>query len=182
MSGLRVRVLASMPVDANRVKKTLIERLDEDPIACRRFSQLLTETIEAYRAGRLSELEYLKRAQAILAQVQQGTDRAIPAKLQRYRDARAYYVVSRQELGIAESSSVSDEDVADMAIDIERLIDERKIRDWVRNRDIQKAMMNDIEDYLYSRTVPESRLSSTVLDRILDQVLEIAKQRDRLST
>lgn len=169
---------------ANRVKKTLIEHIDEDPIAYRRFSQLLTETIEAYRAGRLSELDYLKQAQAILAQVQQGTDRTIPAKLQRYKDARAYYGVLQQELGVGADrpSAVGDEQLADMAIAIEGLIEHRKIRDWVRNRDIHKAMMNDIEDYLYSipALVPQLR-SGTVLDQVLEQVLEIGKQRDRQS-
>lgn len=169
---------------ANRVKRTLIARVDEDPVAYRRFSQLLTETIEAYRAGRLSELDYLKQAQAILAQVQQGTDRAIPAQLQRYKDARAYYGVLQQEIGVGADrpSAVGDEQMAEMAIAIERLIEARKIRDWVRNRDIHKAMMNDIEDYLFSlpALVPQLR-AGTVLDQILEQVLEIAKQRDQRS-
>lgn len=169
---------------ANRVKKTLIAHLDEDPITYRRFSQLLTETIEAYRAGRLSELDYLKQAQAILAQVQQGTDRTTPTQLQRYHDAPAYYGVLQQELGTGADrpAAVGDTELADMAIAIEQLIEARKIRDWTRNRDIQKAMMNDIEDYLYSVTELRSQLNDgAVLDRVLEQLVDIAKQRDQRS-
>ena len=169
---------------ASRVKKTLIAHLDADPIAYRRFSQLLTETIEAYRAGRLSELDYLKQAQAILAQVQQGTDRSMPPQLQRYHDAPAYYGVLQQELGTGADrpAAVGDAQLADLAIAIEQLIEARKIRDWVRNRDVQKAMMNDIEDHLYGVPALVPQLNDgAVLDRLLEQLVDIAKQRDQRS-
>ncbi len=68
-----------------------------------------------------------------------------------------------------------------MAIKIEKIIEQRKIRDWVMNRDIHRAMMNDIEDYLYLLKKEQGlALSEVELDLVLEQVLDVAKQRDRL--
>jgi type I restriction enzyme, R subunit len=169
---------------AYRVKKTLTMRLAENPQTYRRFSQLISETIEAYRAGRLSEAEYLKRMQDILGQVQQGIARDIPARLHRYQHAQAYFGVLRSILEISPGDLINliSEDVqADMAIEIEEIIERRKIRDWVTNHDIQKAMMNDIEDYLYAiKAQYDLPLTEVEMDLVLEQVLEVAKRRDRL--
>jgi type I restriction enzyme R subunit len=68
---------------AYRVKKTITSRIAENPQTYQRFSDLITETIEMYRAGRLSEVEYLSRVQDILEQVQQGTAKTLPVRLHR---------------------------------------------------------------------------------------------------
>jgi hypothetical protein len=91
--------------------------------------------------------------QDILGQVQQGIARDIPARLYRYQHAQAYFGVLRSilEMSPGDLTNLISENVqADMAIEIEEIIERRKIRDWVTNHDIQKAMMNDIEDYLYA--------------------------------
>ncbi|MBA2681524.1 MAG: DUF3387 domain-containing protein [Ktedonobacteraceae bacterium] len=169
---------------AYRVKKTITTRIAENPQTYLRFSHLISETIEAYRAGRLSEVEYLKQMHDVLEQVQQGTARTIPARLHRYQHAHAYFGVLQ---GILEAMSgdlpegLSEERLADMAIEMEAVIERRKIRDWTSNRDIQKAMMNDIEDYLYALKAQHGvSLTEVEMDLVLEQVLEVAKQRDRL--
>jgi len=168
---------------AYRVKKTITARIAENPQMYRRFSQLISETIEAYRAGRLSEAEYLNRMRDILEQVQQGTARNIPARLHRYQHASAYFGVLQSVLETSSVglSAIPEDVLADMAIEIEKIIEKRKIRDWVANRDIQKAMMNDIEDYLYAIKVQyDLPLTGVEMDLILEQLLEVAKQRNRL--
>ncbi len=78
-------------------------------------------------------------------------------------------------------SATPDDALADTAIEIEKIIEKRKIRDWVSNRDIQKAMMNDIEDTLYAFKAQQNiPLTTTEIDLILEQVLEVARRRDRL--
>jgi type I restriction enzyme R subunit len=52
---------------ANRVKRTLIEHLEQDPATYRRFGQMIDATIQAYRDGRLSEAEYLTYAGNVAA-------------------------------------------------------------------------------------------------------------------
>ena len=46
---------------ANRTKKTITEKMEEDPFFYRRFSQLLQQVIDDYRAQRISDAEYLRR-------------------------------------------------------------------------------------------------------------------------
>ena len=168
---------------AYRVKKTITARIAENPRMYQRFSQLISETIEAYRAGRLSEAEYLKQVRDILEQVQQGTARNIPARLHRYQHASAYFGVLQSVLEASSGglSAIPEDVLADMAIEIEKIIEKRKIRDWVANRDIQKAMMNDIEDYLYAIKAQYAlSLTAVEMDLILEQILEVAKQRNHL--
>ncbi len=150
----------------------------------RRLSQLITETIEAYRAGRLSEAEYFNQMRDMLKQTQQSSDQSTPARLHHYQHAPAYFGLLQSILGPSLKSLegvASEELLADMAIEVEKIIEQRKIRDWTANRDIHKSMMNDIEDYLYPlQTQYNFSITSIEMDLLLEQLLEVAKQRDRL--
>ncbi len=169
---------------AYRLKKTLTERVSESPVMYRRLSQLITETIEAYRAGRLSEAEYFNQMRDMLKQTQQSSDQSTPARLHHYQHAPAYFGLLQSILGPSLKSLegvASEELLADMAIEVEKIIEQRKIRDWTANRDIHKSMMNDIEDYLYPlQTQYNFSITSIEMDLLLEQLLEVAKQRDRL--
>ena len=167
-----------------RVKKTITTRIAENPVTYQRFSDLITETIEAYKAGRLSEVEYLKQVSDILEQIQQGKVKNIPERLQRYRHAPVYFSVLQNILEATigqRPEAVSVELLADMAIEIEKKIEQRKIRDWTGNDGIQKEMMNAIDDYFDSVEAEQNVVITSIeKDLILEQVLEIAKKRDRL--
>jgi type I restriction enzyme R subunit len=169
---------------ANRVKKTLTEQMEQDPAAHRRFSQLIDDAIAEYRAGRLSERDYLNRMQDALAQIQQGSSSDVPAQLNRYQHARAYYGIIREAASTyrADSQAATSSDLlADAAIAIEQMIETHKIRDWTRNHDVHKAMMNALEDMLYERAAHLGlHLSGTEMDTLLEQLIEVARQRERL--
>jgi type I restriction enzyme R subunit len=134
---------------ANRIKITLTERMDQDPATYRRFSDMIDETIAAYRAGRLSEAEYLAAMAETLQQIQTGQVRDIPATLEGRQDARAYFSTLR-ELPVGYNTGNDDgadsELLAEAALELERIVARRKVRDWTRNYDIQNAMRKDIEE------------------------------------
>jgi type I restriction enzyme R subunit len=177
-------IAAKADTIAYRVKKTITSRIAENPQVYQRFSQLITETIESYKAGRLSEAEYLRQMHDILEQVQEGKARTLPARLHQYQHAQVYFSIVQSILETSQNdraSLPSEEVLVEMAIKIEKIIEQRKIRDWVMNRDIHRAMMNDIEDYLYLLKKEQGlALSEVELDLVLEQVLDVAKQRDRL--
>ncbi len=169
---------------ANRIKKTATENMEQDPAFYKRFSKMIDETIEAYRAGRLDELAYLQKVTEIMNNMRAGQDDATPEKLRRYKHAPAYhgvireplhqYTTNREDLGIEELT-------ADVAIKLEEIIERRKVRDWVNNLDVQNQMKMEIEDYLYSiKGRYEVQLTYGDIDQILDSVIEVAKQRDQL--
>ena len=77
--------------------------------------------------------------------------------------------------------TTKDELLADVAIRLEQIIEEHKIRDWTTNPDVQNEIKREMDDYLYSVKgrygIP---LTGGDVDVVLDRLLELARQRDRL--
>ena len=71
---------------------------------------------------------------------------------------------------------------SEMALKIEQIIEKHKIRDWVRNTDIQNQMKAEIEDYLFDEVEAKHnvKIDTTMLDEILDRLIELARFRDAL--
>jgi type I restriction enzyme, R subunit len=159
----------------NRLKVTVIESLEQDPAFYRKFSQLIDDTLTELREGRIAEWDALDLAKDLREQVAEGHDSDLPNQLHRYKHAPAYYGVLHEVLS---GDDLSDDVIADMAIQIEYIIEEHKIRDWRANQDVQKDMALAVEDYLYeSRNDHNVALSWDDIDFITAQVVEIAKKR-----
>jgi len=169
---------------AHRVQRTVTEYMEKDPAFYEKFSRLIEETIAAYRQGRISEAEYFKHTSEILYTVQTGRDADTPGRLFQYRDAPAFYRAMYEPLAQYEVNvpgTTKDELLADVAIRLERIIEERKIRDWTTNLDVQNEIKGAMDEYLYSvKDRYDIPLTDGDIDVILDRVLELAKQRDRL--
>jgi type I restriction enzyme R subunit len=167
---------------AHRVKQTISELVERDPAFYNRFSRMIEETIEAYRRGRMDELEYLRRAREILQQVRTGRDASLPARLGRYRHAPAYYGILREPLRRYEVGGLDlDDACADMAIALEGIIEAHKVRDWTTNLDVQNEMKRAMEEQLYlAKERYAIPLSGGDLDVILDGLIDAAKHRDAL--
>jgi type I restriction enzyme R subunit len=158
--------------------------MERDPATYRRFGQMIDETIQSYPDGRIGEAEYLKRMQDMLGEVQRGAVEDVPATLASYPHAQLYWSQLRElELRYDAGATGSNGDLlADMAIALEGIIARRKVRDWTRNRDVQNAMRNELEDYLYDlRARKGIDLAPDGMDRVVNTVIELAKQRDRLA-
>ncbi len=68
---------------------------------------------------------------------------------------------------------------ADTAIAVGKIIEKHRIVNWTHNADVQKSMINDIDDYLFDvvrdeRGVP---VSNEVMDSIIERVMQIARLR-----
>ena len=50
---------------AHAVKRTITEKMDEDPAFFSKFSELIQEVIDASRAKRISDLEYLNQVDPV---------------------------------------------------------------------------------------------------------------------
>lgn len=159
----------------NHLRRTAIERMETDPAYYRRFSQLIEETLQAIEEERMSELEAIQFANSLRDQEVTGRRADLPSQLNNYVDAPAYFGVLRETL---EDDRLPEDYLAEIAIQVEVLIEQHKIRDWVNNPDVQNQMKNKIEDYLYE--VEEKKgilLSNVELDEIIEQVIDIARKR-----
>jgi len=158
----------------NHLKRTALEKMETDPAYYRNFSQMIEETLQAIEFGRMSELEALEQAKSMRDEETSGYRQDIPQRLRNLRDAPAYYGVVRESL----SERLTEEVLADMAVQVESIIERHKIRDWENNPDVLNIMRNAIEDYLYDLEKKQNiRFSNVELDEIIEQVIDIARKR-----
>lgn len=171
---------ARADVIVSRMKRTITERMEEDPALYERLSELIEEAIAEHRAKRLSDAEYLAKIRRHLDELRGKGEEALPDLLKGCADAGAYYRLIKEPMGKYQVSGRQPEDLAvDIAARLEQIINSHKIRDWVYNIDVQNRMLNDMEDYLFSiRGRYEIDLSYDEIDRLIQQVLAVAKRRD----
>ncbi len=168
---------------ANHVKKTATEHMDEDPAFYRKFSQLIDDTLQEYRDGRISEAEKLQRVEAALRDIRQGHDSGIPEPLTQSPNAAAYYGLLTEVLTprVADGETDFSATVADLALILSDTIERLKVRDWVTNPHRIDTMKGALEEHLYTFSKAHTLdLSFNELDLILDSLLETARKRDSL--
>jgi type I restriction enzyme R subunit len=164
---------------ASRTKKTIIERMDEDPAFYRKFSEMLEEAIRAFREKRLSDRDYLRRVMEIADNIRNRPGDNLPEQLRHHDVARAFFGTI-EEVFAPHAGNGTDvrEAGAEAALRIDEIIQREKIVNWTTNTDVQNRMKNEIEDYLHQ--LKEERhiaLSFDEIDRILERCLDIARVR-----
>ena len=164
---------------ASRIKKTITEKMDEDPTLYKRLSEVIVEAIAEHRAQRLSDANYFERMKKALEELRQQGSSDLPASLAGHEDAKAYYGVILEHLPLVSSIKKKEDIAADIAIRSEELIDKHKIRDWVHKIDVQNAILNDIEDFLFSmKGRYDLGFSVEELDHAMQLLLSVAKRRE----
>jgi len=164
---------------ANRTKKTIVEKWEEDPAFYKRFSKLLEETIEEFMAKRLSDAEYLEKVTEIMNSVRNRTGDDVPEKLEHREVAKAFYGLVYEVISKFESTDYEPRDFsADIGLGIDDIIKNSIVVDWINNTDIQNMMLNRIEEYLYEvKDKYGIALSYDDIDTIMEQSLNVAKTR-----
>lgn len=164
---------------AHRTKKTILERMEEDPAFYRKFSEMLEDAIRAFREKRLADRDYLNKVMEIAESIRNRTGDSLPDKLRNHDVAKAFYGVILEPLGRhAAEPGEGRELSADAALKIEEIIQAERIVSWTSNADVQNRMKNQIEDYLHDLK-QELGLSLTFedIDLILEKCLDIARRR-----
>lgn len=165
---------------AHATKKVITEKMYENPAFYEKFSKLIQQAIEDFRAKRISDLDYLNKVVDIRNKVVGKAHDDIPEKLSGNEDAMAYYGVLKQFL---EKHELSEEDLesiaADTAIAIHCIFEKHKKVHFWDDEDAQKQTMNEIDDYLYDDLKKEKgiELSLDQMDDIIEKVLQVAKHR-----
>ena len=66
-----------------------------------------------------------------------------------------------------------------MSIKISQIIEEHRIVDWFKSRDIENRIKNKIEDYIYEEKDRRGfSLDFDSMDRIMDETLKTAKSQN----
>jgi type I restriction enzyme R subunit len=165
---------------AHATKKVITEKMDEDPAFYEKFSRLIQQAIEDFRAKRISDLDYLNKVVDIRNKVVGKVHDDIPDTLSGNEDAMAYFGIlkpflEKHELGEEDLESAA----ANTAIAIHGILDKHKKVHFWDDEDAQKQAVNEIDDYLYDelKTARGIELSLDQMDDIIEEVLQVAKHR-----
>jgi type I restriction enzyme R subunit len=173
------RISSKADTIGHRLRKTINDRMEEDPIFYRKFSEVLEDAIRAFREKRLTDIEYLNQVVAVAESIRTRSGDSVPEKLSNLDVAKAFFGVIKDRLGrCIQDEKIGKELSATAAIQIDKIIREDKIVSWTKNVDVQNRMKNRIEDYLHE-VKDKDGLAITFedIDEILEKCLDIAKRR-----
>lgn len=164
---------------AHRVTHSIHEHMQEDPAFYKRFSEMLNETIRAFREDRLKANEYLKKVTEIMNAIVNRTDDDIPQQLKNKDAAKAYYGTLHEILNRFKNSQKDYENfLANTSLAIDEVIEHQRKVNWIQDIDTQNRMKNEIEDQLFELKKHSSLdLTYADIDAILEQCLSIARVR-----
>jgi len=171
---------AKADIIAHNTKRVLeVKWRQEDPAFYKKFSRMLQDVIDAFRAGRLRAAEYLRRAGEIMSSVLNRTGDDVPEALANHDVAKAYYGSIKEVLsGHSGDGFDLAARSAEAGLEIERIIETRRKVNWTDDPDAVNRMRQDIEDYLFEfKERADINLSFEEIDRIMDECLDIAKVR-----
>lgn len=166
---------------ASRTAKHITEKMDEDPVFYKKFSQLIQQAIDDFYAQRISEIEYLKRIKEYRNTVLTKTDSEIPEKIRANGSASAFFgIMQRFYVEKEIDPNLIEEILADASLHIHALIEDKKIVNWQNNSDVIKKMVLDIGDFIYDEinNKIEAKINFSEIDKIAEDIVNVAKTRD----
>jgi type I restriction enzyme, R subunit len=165
---------------ASATRRTITEKMDEDPTFYRSFSELLSETIRDYRAKRISERDYLKNVIDLASRVaRKDRGRDLPGMVKDNEDGQAFFGILDGVLVSTDGKAIDKEEVANIALAIIDIIKAHHIVDVWSNDIAQNNMRNAIDDYFFDvlRDEKDIKLPVKVMDDIDLKIMDLARAR-----
>ena len=164
---------------AHQMKKVINENMEKDEAFYKKFSEMIEDTINAFKEGRIDEKEYLESILKTRSDLQSGHQDGLPEILADQTEARAFYGALTEVLKESQGKERVEESkdvLAQAGIQICDIVKTLTIRDWKRNMDIQNKMENKIEDFLIDhRKTLGIEITFDQIDDILVKCLKVAK-------
>lgn len=165
---------------ASATRRAITEKMDEDPTFYKQFSELLEETIRAYREKRLSEREYLNSVVDLASKVaRKDRGRDVPESIRGDEDAQAFFGVLDGQLKTKGDEPVAGAEAASIALEIIDIIKPHLIVDIWSNEVAQNNLRNAIDDYFFDVLRDERGvdLPVEVLDDLELKIMDLARAR-----
>ena len=166
---------------AARTSKGITIKMDEDPIFYKKLSELIKETILDYKQSRIDETEYLLRIKDIEERFLTGKQDDVPAIIEDKKIAVAFYNFINAKLIVFLEDRLQN---AEVALKIQELIknttteNDRAIVDWKLNKEIEKQIWSELDDYFYSLSLEmDHQIPFDILDDFVEEVIKIAKKQ-----
>ena len=157
----------------------LEERIKVDPAYYEKFSRLIQQAIDDYRARRINELTYLQRAQEALEAVMSRPRDDVPEKLRGNDHALALFGVVKRVLDGVVASDLSAAMAQELALAVLNALNVNHVVDYWRNLDAINRTRIELDHFLYDVVGGERGvyLTPVQMDAIVDQAMNLAKDR-----
>ncbi|MDQ2086070.1 DUF3387 domain-containing protein [Herbivorax sp. ANBcel31] len=175
-----------------RITKSINQKWDENPAYYKKFSERIEEIINEYKEKRISDADYLKRMREVMQNFRKGYSGTVyPEKIKHNVNAQALYGVVKEILedeslyssgndAVIETQNIYNYEniLADIATDINLIIEKHWKVDWHDNSDVHNMISSDINDLLYlAKKKHFSNLSFSQIDKIIENIKTIALRR-----
>lgn len=162
-----------------RISKRVEAKYDENPAYYKKFSERIVEVLEEYKSKRISEVDYLSKMSDILQDFRRGySGTSYPELIKNDPDAQAFFGVVNEALGEYQVKEKSVDNVAALAVEIDKIIEKHSKVDWHDNLDVHNRITQEIDDLLYVFTKEHSiELDFNQIDRIIETLKTVALRR-----
>jgi type I restriction enzyme R subunit len=165
---------------AHATKRAITERLAQDPAFYEKFSKLIQQAIDDYRAKRITDLEYLQRVADIKESVVKRKPDDLPAAIAGDEDATAVYGLLQPFVAVHVADAAQARQIAaETAKSVWGVfLSNRKVGYW-DDLDAQRRTMNEIDDYLYDEVKGRQGIDLTTaeMDEIIEKTMQLARHR-----
>lgn len=165
---------------ASRTQKTITEKMDEDPAFYKRFSEMIKDTLEAYRQQRINEIEFLNKVNDIKEAVLNRKADDIPELLQGRDTAQAIYRILAEKI----STGALIGQTTGLALYIDDAIQKTvfsggvAIVDWQNKSEVVGKMRTAFDDLLWDfKSDYGVDWNMRTLDDLIEKFISIAKVR-----
>jgi len=165
---------------AHATRRAITEKMAEDPAFYGKFSMLIQQAIDDFRAKRLSDLAYLESVIEIRNKVVTRQHDDIPEALAGNEDAMAYYGVIKP---FFEQHPLKQDECerlcAETALAVQDILQRYwKVLFW-EDEDAQNKAVDAIDDYLYDeiRGKKGVDLSLEQMDELIERTMQVARNR-----
>lgn len=165
---------------ASATARTITERMGEDPIRFQRFSAIVAQAIEEFRAGRLSEADYLARVTAVRDQIVGATVADdIPEPIRGDDFAGAVWRILDEALSPL-AGSTTDDIATEATMSVAAAVRKECRVGWQDDAGPQNAMRAAIDDYLYDEVRGRRGiwgLNAAAMDDVADRIIAVARRQ-----
>lgn len=166
---------------ASQTKRTITERMEEDPVFFKKISDLIAQAIADHRAKRLSDNEYLSKIREAAEQVRRPKHDDVPVEIRADDHAVAIFNTLNNAIGgiVRPKNGNSRSILASAALKLVGIVKDLKVVNWTENVDVQNDMRNRMDDYFFDvvRDQHSVDLAPDQIDAIVDSVLKVARAR-----
>ncbi|BBO90753.1 type I restriction endonuclease subunit R [Desulfosarcina ovata] len=165
---------------AHATKRVITEKMEEDPAFYGKFSKLIQQAIDDFRAKRLSDMAYLEKVIEIRHKVVNRQHDDLPERLVDKENAAAYYGVIKS---FFDQQGLTPETCEQLGMETAMAVDDILQRNWKvlfwEDTDAQNKVIDAIEDFLYDEIKGRHgmALDLSQIDELIERTMQVAQAR-----